>query len=196
MGEPPIRLNLLADAGPVPCVCARCCSLQADKPIADFSPFTDYFEFADRVRASCLLRDVVDYRVDIDPAHSIIRLTVSARVVTPELAEDMYICLSRLGSDGGPYAAIYDLSEVTSTTLPTELVRGYARRTPSIPIVRTQVVVGKEPAIYGLARLFQICGQSVGSEFEVVHTLEEAYEIIGVRPEDFTRRVFPAESAA
>lgn len=138
----------------------------------------------------------MDYQVDIDPAHSIIRLTVSARVVTPELAEDMYICLSRLGSDGGPYGAIYDLSEVTSTTLPTELVRGYARRTPSIPTGRPHVVVGKEPAIYGLARLFQICRESISNEVEVVHTLEEAYEIIGVRPEDFTRHVFPRKLAA
>ena len=138
----------------------------------------------------------MDYRVDIDPAHSIIRLTVAAKVVTPELAEDMYICLSRLGSHGGPYAAIYDLSRVTSTTLPTELVRGYAHRAPCIPIARAHVVVGREPAIYGLARLFQICGESVGSEFEVVHTLEEAYEIIGVRPEDFTQHVFPRKIAA
>jgi hypothetical protein len=37
---------------------------------------------------------------------------------------------SRLASRGGPYAAIYDLSGVTSTTLPTELVRSYARCTP------------------------------------------------------------------
>lgn len=138
----------------------------------------------------------MDFRVDLDPANSVIRLTVRAKIMTPEIAEEIYLCLSRLGSDGGPYAAIYDLSGVRSTTLPTDMVRKYARRTPAIPEGRTHVVVGTEPSIYGLARLFQICRELIGSKFEVVHTMEEAYEIIGVRPDGFTRRLFPGELAA
>ena len=57
------------------------------------------------------------------------------------------------------------------------------------------MVVGKEPSIYGLARLFQIFGDNVGKEFEVVHTLEEAYDIVGARPEHFTEcLIWPSES--
>ena len=36
----------------------------------------------------------------------------------------------------------------------------------------------------------------VGREVEVVHTLEEAYDIVGVRPENFTQRLFPESLAA
>jgi hypothetical protein len=43
--------------------------------------------------------------------------------------------------------------------------------------------------MYGLARLFQISGENVGTEFEVVHTPEEAYKIVEARPEDFTQRL-------
>src|SRR5215831_9480173 len=68
----------------------------------------------------------MDYRVDLDPAHGVIRLTVTAEIVTLELAEDIYICLTRIASSGGPYAAIYDLSEAKSTTLTTDAVRGFA----------------------------------------------------------------------
>ena len=50
--------------------------------------------------------------------------------------------------------------------------------------------------VYGLARLFQMCGESVGKEFEVVHKLEEAYEMVEVRPEDFTECVFTTDLAA
>jgi hypothetical protein len=32
-----------------------------------------------------------------------------------------------------------------------------------------------------------MCGESVKKEHDVVHTLEEAYEIVKVRPEDFTQ---------
>ena len=61
---------------------------------------------------------------------------------------------------------------------------------------RTHVVVGKWPVIYGLARIFQMCGESIGSEFEVVHTLEEPYDMVGESPEDFTERLFPEALAA
>jgi hypothetical protein len=43
--------------------------------------------------------------------------------------------------------------------------------------------------IFGLARLFQMCGESVHKENDVVYTLAEAYEIVKARPEDFTERV-------
>jgi hypothetical protein len=83
-----------------------------------------------------------------------------------------------------------------NTTITTELVRAFARRRPSVPIGRPQVVVGNHPVIYGLARLFQICEENTGKPFEVVHTLEEACDIVGSRPEDSTRRLFPERMAA
>ena len=136
------------------------------------------------------------YQIDLDPTHSVIRLTVTAETVTLELAEDIYRHLSEVGSSGGPYAAIYDLSAAKHTTISTDTVRGFARRRPSIPMGRKQVVVvGKEPHIYGLARLFEIWGDCNGEQFEVVHSLEEAYDIVGARPEDFTEcLIWPGES--
>jgi hypothetical protein len=133
----------------------------------------------------------MDYRVDLDPIHNVIRLTVTAEIITMELNEDCYRRLSQLASHGGPYAAIYDYSAVKSVAISTDTLRSLARRAPSVPAGRTQVAVGKEPSIYGLARLFQISAESVGKEFEVVHSLEEAYEIVGAHPEDFTQRLFP-----
>ena len=58
------------------------------------------------------------------------------------------------------------------------------------------MVVGKQPVIYGLARIFQMCREYLGDKFEVVHSLEEAYDVVGVRPEDFTERLFPKDLAA
>ena len=40
----------------------------------------------------------VDYRVDLDPAHSVIRLTVTAETVKLELAEDIYRHISEVTS--------------------------------------------------------------------------------------------------
>ena len=128
----------------------------------------------------------MDYRIDLSPTRSVIRLTVTAETVTLELAEDIYRHLSEVASSGGPYAAIYDLSAAKNTTMPTDAVRYFAHRHPSIPLGKKHVVVGKERHIYGLARLFQISSESMGGQVEVVHTLKEAYDIVGARPEDFT----------
>jgi hypothetical protein len=117
-------------------------------------------------------------------------------IVSLECGETCYRQLRQVTSSGGPYAAIYDLTTARNTSLSTELVRGFARRKPSIPMGRPHVVVGQFPVIYGLARLFQMCGESVGKEFEVVHTLEEAYGMVEVRPEDFTECVFTTDLAA
>lgn len=133
-------------------------------------------------------------QIDLDPVHSVIRLTVLEENVSLECAEDVYKHLSPL--HGGPYAAIYDLSGAKHTTIPTHVVRAFAKRRPPLPTERKHVVVGKETHIFGLARLFQICSDNVGREFEVVHTLEEAYEFLEVRPEDFTERLYPETVAA
>jgi hypothetical protein len=129
------------------------------------------------------------YQIDLDPVHSVIRLTVTAEIVTPELPEDIYKRLEQISSSGGPYATIYDLTIVKDTTIPVEMVRGYARRNPSVPMGRPHVVVGAETAIYGLARLFQMCREHVYGLVEVVHMLEEAYKIVEVCPGDFTQRL-------
>ena len=136
------------------------------------------------------------YHIELDPTHSVIRLTVKEQTVSQECAEDFYQRLKQVASEGGPYAAIYDLSIPKDTSIPTDMVRRFAWRPPAIPMGRPHVVVGKAPAIYGLARVFQMCLQFRHGEFEVVHTLEEAYDIVGVRPEDFTVCLLPERPAA
>ena len=138
------------------------------------------------------------YQIDLDPTHSVIRLKITEEMMSLECAEEVYRHLRLLTAHGGPYAAIYDLSIVKGTTIPIDVVRGLARRAPSIPTGtgRPIVVVGQFPFIYGLARLFQMCGESVGSEFDVVHTMQEAYAIVEVLPEDYTERLYPLPVAA
>jgi hypothetical protein len=138
----------------------------------------------------------MDYLLDLDPTRSVIRLTVTAEVVTLELAEDIYQRLARIASRRGPYAAISDLSGVRRSTIPAEAIRNFALRTPAVPAGRTRVHVAKEPSVYGLARMFQPYRDYMEGQHQAVHSLEEAYDMLGVRPEDFTERLFPKEMAA
>jgi hypothetical protein len=148
----------------------------------------------------------MNFRVDLDPTHRVIRLTVTAAVVTLTLAESCYFQLSKLAgrkpgkaeeSNSGQYAAIYDLSAVTGTTITVAMIRNFARRAPSIPMGKPHVVVGKDPNIHELARIFQMCRKyRLGHRFEVVRTLGEAYKLVEARPKDFTVRLYPKDVTA
>jgi hypothetical protein len=144
----------------------------------------------------------MDFRIDLDPTHRVIRLTIKAAVVTLQLAESCYFQLSKATSDaedddGGPYAAIYDLCAVTGTTIDLNLIKGFASRAPSIPMGRPHVVVAKDPAIYELARIFQVSREyRQGYHFEVVRTLGEAYKLVEARSKDFTVCLFPRDVTA
>src|SRR5215471_12562270 len=87
------------------------------------------------------------------PHHNSARDRGSGRRVLS--VEECYRSLSFIASRGGPYAAIFDLSGVTVTTLSPDAVRGLAGRAPAIPAGRPRVIVAEEPWIFGLARMFQ-----------------------------------------
>ena len=138
----------------------------------------------------------MDYRVDLDPTHSVIRITVTAKTLTLRLAANFHQSLSLVASRGGPYATIIDLLAVTSCTIPSEGVWNFAFGDPGVPGGRHQVVVAREPSVYGVARMFQSLRDFFGEQHKVVHSLQEAYDIVGVRPEDFTQRLLPKKLAA
>ena len=132
----------------------------------------------------------MDYEIDLDPVHHVLRVTITAPVVTEELYEDCSRSVALVASRGGPYACISDFSGVTGTTISAEMIRSYADRPPTVPAGRIRVVVAKDAAFFGLARMFQLWRDYMGGQFHVVHTMEEAYELVGVRPEDFTKRLY------
>ena len=136
------------------------------------------------------------FLIDLDPTHRVLRTTIAAAVLTEKLLDDFYQELSLVAYRGGPYAAIFDFSGVTDTTLSADAVRDYALRDPPIPGGRTRVAVAKEPVIFGFARMVQQIRDLIGTQYQVVHSLEEAYNLVGVCPEDFSERIFPKDQAA
>jgi hypothetical protein len=61
----------------------------------------------------------VNSSVDLDPGHDVIRLIVTAEIMTLEMAREIHARLKQIASNGGPYAAIYDLTLVKRTTIST-----------------------------------------------------------------------------
>jgi hypothetical protein len=141
-----------------------------------------------------------DYVIDLDPVHQVLRLTMS-KVLTDQVALDAYRSIGRLASQGGPYAAIFDGSEVQDVKLSADTVRSLALGAPAVPAGRPRVVVINSIVLYGLNRMFESTRTSISLQFHIVWSVEEAYAVLGVSPESFSQRLFPenpvwAESGA
>ena len=136
----------------------------------------------------------MDYVVDLDPTHRVLRTTVTT-AVTDESFQEIYRSVARLSATGGPYASILDLSQVVDFPVSTETIRTFAATSPAVPGGRPRVMVAPRPALYGLARMFELHRDSMGLQVQVVQSLGEAYELLRVTPQDFTRRLFPEDAA-
>jgi hypothetical protein len=131
-----------------------------------------------------------DYVIDLDPVHQVLRLTMS-KVLTDQVALDAYRSIGRLASQGGPYAAIFDGSEVQDVKLSADTVRSLALGAPAVPAGRPRVVVVNSIVLYGLNRMFESTRTSISLQFHIVWSVEEAYAVLGVSPESFSQRLFP-----
>jgi hypothetical protein len=135
----------------------------------------------------------MDYAVDLDPTHRVLRITVTT-ALTDEAARDIYRAVAQLASQGGPYAAITDFSQVVDFPISANTIRDLAASTPAIPLGgRPSVMVARQPALFGLARMFEMYREAMGVQLQVVRSIDEAYDLLKVSPQDFTQRLFPAD---
>jgi hypothetical protein len=139
----------------------------------------------------------MDYVVDLDPTHRVLRITITT-ALTDEACTNIYRALERLGSQGGPYkAAIVDLTQVVDFPVSAETIRAFAATGQAIPGQGPRVTVASDPALYGLARMFELQRDSMGGNLQtVVRSLDEAYDLLKVTAEDFSERLFPERMVA
>jgi hypothetical protein len=109
---------------------------------------------------------------------------------------DLYRLIERIASQGGPYSAIMDLSEVVAMRVSDKTVRTLAANDPAVPAGTLRVIVAKHAVAYGLGRMFQLSRDAMDGKLEVVHSVDEAYHMLGVNSEGFSQRLFPQRSAA
>jgi hypothetical protein len=111
--------------------------------------------------------------------------------VTDPASREMYASLSYFAATGGPYAAILDFSEVTGSQVSTETIQDLAKKPPAVPVGRPRVMVAPRPEDYGMLRMFQLLRGGMGGQFRLVLSVDEAYAMLGVGPENFSQRLLP-----
>ena len=137
----------------------------------------------------------MDYVIDLDPTHLILRVTVG-KVLTDELSQEIYRTVKRMASRGGPFAGIFDLSQVEEDRESPEVAAEQAVSDPPIPRERLSVLVAKSRVLYEHLRMVELTRNWMGGQTELVESMDEAYRLLGVRPEGFSQRLFPKKLAA
>jgi hypothetical protein len=133
----------------------------------------------------------VEYLIDLDPTHQVLRVTVTG-TLTDRASREMYASVSHFAAAGGPYASILDLAGVTGNQMSIETIRDLAQKPPAVPLGRPRVVAAPRPEDYGLLRMFELWrGKRRG--LVIVLSVDEAYAMLGVSSADFSQRLFPEQ---
>ena len=135
------------------------------------------------------------YVIDLDPAARIVRVTVDG-VLTDELLVETYGTLERLVTGKDPYSGIFDFSKVVEDLVSSEGISALASKVPIILSGNLRVVVASTPGLHGLFRMYEMSRDGMRADLQIVGSIDEAYRLFGVRPEDFSQRLFPASIAA
>jgi len=137
----------------------------------------------------------MSYVIDLDLTQEVLRVTTTGTVAHQE-CRDRYARLRHFAATGGPYAGIFDISGVTKDELSAEAIRDLAHEPPAVSRPVLRVAVAPRLVDYGMGRMFELWRDGMGGQFQVVRSVDEAYTMLGVIAEGFSRRLFPEALAA
>jgi hypothetical protein len=125
-------------------------------------------------------------RVEFDPSNKILLLRFEG-ALTDESIADFYRVIRQHWTAEDARMGIVDFSAVTDFALSSNLLRQLAKQEPCIPdpTGRPRVIVVPQTHAFGLARMFQIMGETTRPLLHVVHTLDEAFAKLGVQSPRF-----------
>ena len=126
----------------------------------------------------------MDFTLQSDPEHRVLLVTLG-KLVTEASALAAYTAVEQFIAAEGPHSGITDLSGVEKLNISLAFVRFLAAKPPMIPDGMSRVAVAPRADIYGVSRMFQLLRDSRGSYLEVVHTLKEAFELLGMESPHF-----------
>jgi hypothetical protein len=120
------------------------------------------------------------HEFDFDLTHKVIRARVEG-IVTDESLREYYASASRYGRLNPTFSGLCDLSAVTFIAISTQAIRALAKLPPAIPDPEIpRCIVAGSPAMFGLARMFEMEGEEARPNLHVVRNEREAFAILGI----------------
>jgi hypothetical protein len=120
------------------------------------------------------------YKFDFDLNSKVIRARVSD-VVTDETLKEYYASASRYGRLNPTFSGICDMSAVSFVAVSSQTIRELAKLPPAVPNPDIpRCIIAGSPAMFGMARMFELEGGATRPNLHVVRTEREALAILGI----------------
>lgn len=131
------------------------------------------------------VRAFMPYRFDFDSANWIARCSLEGRV-TEEDVRSCYRDAAEFFALTCPRAGVFDLTGVISLDFPSQTVYELAKLPPILTDPeRVRVAIAPAAGVFGMARMFEMLGDSKRPNLHVVRTSREAWAILGIREPQF-----------
>lgn len=118
-----------------------------------------------------------DFTLQFDSEHHVLLISMG-EVVTQASSSAAADAVRSFVAVQDVDAGIADLSAVEKIEVSADFVRFLASKPPAIPSKKVSILVAPRDEIYGMSRMFQILREGVEDSLQVVHTLQEAYELL------------------
>ena len=126
-----------------------------------------------------------NFRFEFDPVNKILLARSEGRL-TDELLAELYGAIRKYSTATDARAGILDLSSVNDLAVSSGFVRSLADQEPAMPdTTKPRIIVVPTTIGFGLARMFQILGESTRPLLTVVRTMDEALAALGVQSPHF-----------
>lgn len=125
------------------------------------------------------------YYFDFDLTHKIIRCRFEG-ITTDDGLREYYDVASKYGRLHRTYSQLADISAVTHLNVSTQTIRELAKLPPAVPDPEiSRCIIAGSPALFGMARMFELEGGETRPNLHVVHTMREAFAILRVTAPQF-----------
>jgi hypothetical protein len=126
----------------------------------------------------------VAFVLDFDAKHNILRLTLDGHL-TDAILLDAYAAMARCAASRPACRGIADITGVTKFDVSSTTIRRLAETPPAIPTAQLRIFVAPTTFVYGMARMFQLLGESTRPNLHIARTLNEAYSLLRVESPEF-----------
>jgi hypothetical protein len=127
----------------------------------------------------------MSHKFDFDLTNRVIRARVEG-VVTDESLKEYYGSASRYGGLNPTFSGICHMSTVSFVAISSQTIRELAKLPPAVPNPDIpRCIVAGSPAMFGMARMFELEGGATRPNLHVVRTEREAFAILGITKPHF-----------
>lgn len=126
-----------------------------------------------------------DYRIEFDAKNRILLLTFQNEVTESSFLAGVSAATDFVMASHPIEGAIVDFSEIRELHLIPSFIRDYARLDLQALPWKPRVIVAPQPAVFGMARMFQTLTEGTLYVIGVVKTMDEAWSLLKLQSPEF-----------